>query len=136
MSKILILIIALFISFSVNAGMLVIGNKDFIGELSRDEIKNLFMGKRVNISKGQKVIIVELAEGFGGRREFHDISTGRSDSQLQSAWSILIFTGKSEKPIEVGSYEEVIKVVKKYKNAIGYIHDSALTNEVNVLFKY
>jgi len=116
--------------------MLIIGNLSSVDELSKNDIRKLFTGQNTILKNGKRVVIVELKEGMGGKRQFHDISTARTDAQLASSWSILIFTGKAEAPIEVESYEDVIAIIKENPNAIGYIHESALTDEVKVLFRY
>ena len=94
------------------------------------------MGKKSKLSNGTKAQIVELTDGSEGRLAFHEVATGRSESQLQSAWSRLVFTGKAEAPIQVVDYSEAITTVASKTNAIGYVDESALTGDVKVLFKY
>lgn len=135
MKKLITLITASVLSFNVAAGMVVIGNNTGVDELSKSDVKKLFMGKKSKLSNGSKAQIVELTDGSEGRLVFHETATGRSESQLQSAWSRLVFTGKAEAPIQVADYSAVISEVSAKPNAIGYIDDSALTPDVKVLYK-
>ena len=136
MKKLITLIGASILSFNVAAGMVVIGNNAGVDELSKSDVKKLFMGKKSKLENGQNAQIIELVDGSDGRLAFHDVATGRSESQLQSGWSRLVFSGKAEAPIQVADYSAVIGEVSGKKNAIGYIDDSALTGDVKVLFKF
>ncbi|MEZ9700210.1 phosphate ABC transporter substrate-binding protein [Vibrio sp. 10N.261.46.E12] len=136
MKKILTLMAATFISFNASAGMVVIGNSAGVDALSSADVKKLFMGKSNQLGNGSKAQIVELVDGAAGRIAFHEVATGRSESQLQSAWARLVFTGKAEAPVQVADYSAVINHVSSNANAIGYVDESALSGDVKVLFKY
>lgn len=136
MKKLITLIVASVLSFNVAAGMVVIGNNAGVNELSKSDVKKLFMGKKSKLDNGQNAQIIELVDGSDGKLAFHDVATGRSESQLKSGWSRLVFSGKAEAPIQVADYSAVIGEVSGKTNAIGYIDDSALTADVKVLFKF
>lgn len=136
MKKLLTLIAASVVSFNAAADMVVIGNNAGVDQLSQANVKKLFMGKTSKLSNGAKAQIVELAEGSEGRIAFHELATGRSESQLQSAWSRLVFTGKAEAPVQVSDYSAMIAEVSTKTNAIGYVDESAVTGDVKVLFKF
>ncbi|MFM2607718.1 phosphate ABC transporter substrate-binding protein [Vibrio chagasii] len=136
MKKLVTFIAATFISFNAAAGMVVIGNSAGVDTLTNADVKKLFMGKSNQLGNGSKAQIVELVDGAAGRISFHEVATGRSESQLQSAWARLVFTGKAEAPIQVADYSAVINQVATNANAIGYVDEAALTSEVKVLLKY
>ncbi|WP_394242470.1 phosphate ABC transporter substrate-binding protein [Vibrio astriarenae] len=136
MKKLLTLLATAALAFNVSAGMVVIGNSSGVDALSEGDVKKLFMGKKTQLPNGQTAKIIELTDGAEGRLAFHSVSTGRSESQLQSAWSRLVFTGKAEAPIQVADYSAVINAVKSDANAIGYVDASAVTGDVKVLTQY
>ncbi len=135
MKKLILLFSAVLLSFNAAAGMVVIGNVAGVDSLSDNDVKKLFMGKKTKLDNGSTARIVELADGSAGRLAFHEITTGRSESQLQSAWSRLVFTGKAEAPVQVADYAGVIAEVTSNADAIGYVDESALTGNVKVLLK-
>lgn len=135
MKKIVTLLAASALSFNAFAGMVVIGNKAGVDSLSKGDVTKLFLGKKTKLANGSKARIVELADGSQGRIAFHEATTGRSESQLQSAWSRLVFTGKAEAPIQVADYAGVIAEVSSNPDAIGYVDDSAVSADVKVLLK-
>ena len=135
MKKIILLITAMFFTVNVSAAIVVIGNPAGVASLGSSDVKNLFMGKKTKLSNGQKVKIIELTDGAAGRIAFHELATGRSESQVQSAWSRLVFTGKAEAPKQVADDAAVIQAVSSSPNAIGYVDESAVTSDVTVLLK-
>ncbi|WP_117235181.1 phosphate ABC transporter substrate-binding protein [Vibrio maerlii] len=135
MKKLFTLLAASALSFNAMAGMVVIGNNASIDSLKQGDVKKLFMGKKTKMS-GAKVQIVELTDGDAGRIAFHEVATGRTEAQLQSGWSRLVFTGKAEAPVQVADYSAMIAEVSGNTNAIGYVDESALTGDVKVLFKF
>jgi ABC-type phosphate transport system substrate-binding protein len=135
MKKSILLITTLCFSLNASAGIVVIGNKAGIDELSAKDVSKLFMGKKTKLSNGSKATIIELVDGSPERIAFHEATTGRSESQLQSAWARLVFTGKADAPSQVNDDGEVIKAVEASTDAIGYIDEASLTDNVKVLLK-
>ncbi|MDR9827027.1 phosphate ABC transporter substrate-binding protein [Vibrio sp. FNV 38] len=136
MKKLITLLATAALAFNASAGMVVIGNPAGVDSLSEGDVKQLFMGKQTRLSNGQTAAIVELNDGAEGRITFHSVATGRSESQLQSGWSRLVFTGKAEAPIQVADYSAMLAEIAKNPNAIGYADESAIDGSVKVLFKY
>jgi len=136
MKKTILLMTTLAFSLNVSAAMVVIGNPAAgVDTLSQKNVKKLFMGKKTKLPNGDKAKIIELVDGKPERIAFHDATTGRSESQLQSAWSRLVFTGKAEAPTQVSDDAAVIQAVLAAPNAIGYIDEASVTADVKVLLK-
>ena len=125
----------MFFSVNVSAAIVVIGNPAGVAALSNQDVKSIFMGKKTKLDNGQMVKVIELTDGAAGRIAFHKLATGRSEAQLQSGWSRLIFTGRAEAPTQVANDAAVIKAVSSASNAIGYVDESAVTGDVKVLLK-
>lgn len=125
----------MFFAVNVSAAMVVIGNPAGVDAISEKDVKKLFMGKKTKLPNGEKAKIIELTDGSAGRIAFHAATTGRSEAQLQSAWSRLVFTGKAEAPTQVANDAAVIQAVSAASNAIGYVDQSAVTGSVKVLLK-
>ncbi len=136
MKKVITLLITAGFALNASAGLVVIGHPSLDASLTESDVKRLYLGKKTKLPNGSSAQIIELAEGSEGRLAFHQLATGRSESQLQSAWSRLVFTGKAEAPVQVADYDQVIKTVAQSSNAIGYVDESKLTDDVKVLFKF
>ena len=136
MKKLLVLCFGALFSLNVSAGLVVIGNPSGVDALSKKDVKKLFLGKKTRLSNGNSAQIVELEDGDDNRVAFHDLATGRSESQLQSAWSRLVFTGKAEAPVQVNDYDSMVSEVASNSNAIGYTEEANVTSAVKVLYKF
>ncbi|MGL5361001.1 MAG: phosphate ABC transporter substrate-binding protein [Shewanella sp.] len=120
---------------TANAGVVVIGNSQGPDAISLDTVKQLYLGKGQQLPNGATAQLVELKEGSAERAEFHAKTTGRTDAQLQSNWSRLVFTGKATAPVIANDSAAMINAIKANSNAIGYLDEAAVTADVKVLLK-
>lgn len=100
---------------------------------SASDISRIFLGKSKHLPGGTKVIPVNLERGNVIRKEFNDKALGKSDPQLLSYWSRLVFTGKAQPPRDAGSEIDVLELVKNNPNTIGYISAAQVTTGVKVI---
>ncbi len=139
-SKLFKLIIAALFStlFVANswAEVVVIVHPSVSDTASVKDISRVFLGKSKSLPGGHKVKPVGLASGNSARDEFNEKVLKKSDSQLKSYWSKLIFTGKGQPPKELGSDADVITKVSSDPGSIGYISKESVTDAVKVLANF
>lgn len=104
--------------------------------MSDKDIAKLFLGKSKSFPDGSQAIPVDQNAGSAARSSFQDKVLGKSDSQLKSYWSRLIFTGKGTPPKESGDDAAIKSLVASNPNTIGYIDASAVDDSVKVLHKF
>ncbi|RCU51798.1 MULTISPECIES: phosphate ABC transporter substrate-binding protein [Corallincola] len=134
MKKLWVVSLLCLASFSAQSAVVLIGNPA-ADELSKSDAKKLFLGKMKSVPGGGKAVLVELQDGNPLRIEFHDKVTGKSESQLQSYWSRLIFTGKASAPAQMTSIDQVKQKVAANTGAVGYIDEADVDGTVKVLYK-
>ncbi|SEA01601.1 phosphate ABC transporter substrate-binding protein [Alkalimonas amylolytica] len=100
--------------------------------ISQDDISRVFMGRSGDIA-GETFIPVNLADSHPAKAHFDQAVLGRSSSQIKAYWSRLVFTGKGTPPKEVGSDSEVLTLVAKNPNIIGYVPLSMVDDSVRVV---
>ncbi|WP_077339167.1 hypothetical protein [Pseudocolwellia agarivorans] len=136
MKKLLVLVGALYLQAAfVQAEVVVIGNPSIKATLSSAEVKNLFLGKRKALPDGTKIDVVELAKESPIREEFHSKFTKKTQAQLNSYWTRLVFTGKGKMPKEASDSKDLISMIASNPGLIGYIDSSEVTSDVVVLAK-
>lgn len=113
--------------------VIVAGNSTF-APISADEAVKIFLGKKKAIS-GTPILPVDQSEGAKARGDFYGNIVKKSESQLKSYWSRLIFTGKGQAPQVVGNDADVISMIATNPNLIGYIDAAAVNDSVKVIFK-
>ena len=117
------------------AGPVVVAGKGSpIGASSEDDVIKAFLGKKKDLG-GAPVVPVDQGEGNAVRNDFYTNVVKKSEAQLKSYWSRLIFTGKGQAPQVVGGDTEVKGMVASNPNIIGYIDESAVDGTVKVIYK-
>ena len=97
-----------------------------ITNLSDDDLKDYYLGKKASWPDGSKVVVVVLDDGPS-----HDSlmkKLGKSASQFTTGWKKLVFTGKGAMPEQVKTEDQLVAFVAKTPGAIGYV-DSAKAKE-------
>lgn len=95
-------------------------------DITAEEVASIFLGKSRNLPDGTKVIPIDQIEGELPRTEFYNKVVQKSQTQLNSYWSRLIFSGKGQPPFAVSSDTEVLEFIASNPNMIGYVDVSAL----------
>lgn len=117
------------------ASVVVIANPNGPDVLSKVQVAKLYLGKSKKLPNGVKAQVIEHNEGSDLRAQFHAGVTGKSDAQLQSYWSRLVFTGKGKPPKTIKSSALIKSQVASHPNTIGYIDESEVDSSVKVVFK-
>jgi ABC-type phosphate transport system substrate-binding protein len=99
-------------------------------------VSKIFLGKAKSFPDGSQALPVDQDEGSKTREAFNSTVLGKSDSQLKSYWSRLIFTGKGTPPKQSGTDAEIKALVANNPNIIGYVDSSAVDGTVKVVHKF
>lgn len=114
--------------------VVVVGKGSPIGASNESDVVKAFLGKKKDLG-GVSVIPVDQGEGNPARNDFYANVVKKSEAQLKSYWSRLIFTGKGQAPQVVGGDGEVKNMVASNPNIIGYIDESSVDGTVKVIYK-
>jgi len=114
-------------------GVKIIANPSVKADsVSADEIKSVFLEETSSLRDGSHVEPV-LVRGGAAHEEFVKVYLGKSESDLQSYYRSMVFTGKGSMPKTVNSDAEVVAYVAKTKGAIGYVNDGTSADGVKTL---
>ncbi len=127
--KILILALVLF-SGNVFAGGFVVVHLKNAADISESDIRAMFLSKTTSFRDGEPVILINKKPEDSVRLQFQKDVIQRSPAQVKAYWSKLVFTGMANYPKEVDSNDDVIQLVSRNQNAIGYIDSESMTDEV------
>lgn len=116
------------LTMQVQAETVVITNAQNGGlHLTPDQILKIFMGKVTRLPNGVMVKPIDQPDGLV-REAFYLTLTGKSSAQIKTYWSRQMFTGQGQPPIEAASAEELVKLVGKNPNLIGYVDKASLSD--------
>ena len=129
-----VLTVLLLCASSVHAELAIIVNNDnATNDITVEEVVNIFLGKSRSLPDGTKVVPIDQWEGEPARTAFYHDLVKKSQSQLNSYWSRLIFAGKGQPPFAVSNSEEVMEFIAGNQNMIGYVDSSLVDETVKVI---
>lgn len=128
-----LLVTSLLISTLSYADIAVVVNKNNTEQLSKTEIRQIFLGKRKAFTNGGTIQTIDLSDDSEEKAIFTKKILRKSISSLNSYWSRMLFSSKGQPPKVLNSSEEVIETVNKNKNAIAYINSNDVSDNVRVL---
>jgi ABC-type phosphate transport system substrate-binding protein len=132
----LVLACSLILSSAAYAELVVVVNKANTDDLNPELIKRIFLGKVKGFPTAGQALPVDLPENNPTRVEYLSKVVKKSQTQYASYWAKVIFTGKAVPPKVVPADSEVIKLVSRNPNLIGYVNASSVTDAVRVVGKY
>ena len=100
---------------------IIVNSNNQVAEITAEQVASIFLGKTRRLPDGTKVIPIDQFEGEKPRAEFYNKVVQKSQSQLNSYWSRLIFTGKGQPPFAVTGDSEVLEFIASNPNMIGYV---------------
>ena len=130
------LLISLAASTSFAETSVIVSANNPNAAIDQNLISKIFLGKTKKFPDGSQALPVDQDEGSSVRDEFNKTVLGKSDSQLKSYWSRLIFTGKGTPPSQSGNDAAVKGLIANNPNLIGYIDSSAVDSSVKVVHKF
>lgn len=102
-------------------------------QVSREELVNLFLGRVRQLDNGVHIVPLDQMEGSKTRVRFYDRVLDKSESQMNSYWSRLIFSGKGRPPYAVADDREVLELIAANRNMLGYVRASSVDAHVKVI---
>ena len=118
---------------SAVSGVRIIANPSVKADsVSAEELKGVFLEERTALADGTRVEPV-ISKGGATHEIFVKLYLGRTDSDLQTYYRSLVFTGKGSMPKMIGSDAEIAAYVAKTRGAIGYISSQSSVEGVKTL---
>lgn len=129
------IIILLMAPLIAHADVVVIANRQMpVSSLTKDEIYRIYLGKTKFLSNGAKVIPVDQRSGSASREKFYSNVIKKSDTEIKSYWSRVIFSGQGYPPIQESDDQSVKDLVAKNPNCMGYVDRSFVDDSVKVVY--
>ena len=107
----------------------IVNASNHVKGITPEQVAEIFLGKSRRLPDGTKVVPIDQVEGQKPRDEFYTRIVQKSQSQLNSYWSRLIFTGKGQPPFAVTGDSEVLEFISSNPNMIGYVDLGAVGND-------
>ena len=114
------------------AEVLIIANNNVSEDsISKDAVKDIFLGKTVKWSDKSNISFVILKNDV--HKAFLKEYIKRSSSQYGNYWKKMVFTGKGREPREFDTEKELVQYVAETEGAIGYVSQGAERKNVKTI---
>jgi hypothetical protein len=111
----------------------VVSSKSAITTLTRNQVMDIFFGRRTRFPDGSVAVPIDQSEGSAARIEFYSKFADMSPAQVKAFWAKIIFTGRGQSPKTVATGVEAKKALFASPNAITYIDQSMVDDSVRVV---
>jgi len=128
------LMLLFFLSVHLYAQEYAVVSLSSLGELSRYQVKVLFLKKSMYV-KDLKIVPLNLAINDKVRKSFEKNILNMSFVHLKSYWTKQHYLGKRP-PINVKSQKSMHAYLMKVKGSIGYMPMNEKENKFNILYKW
>ncbi len=112
----------------------VVVGTEFRGELTREDLRDIFLQKRRFWESGIKIQAVNLPPTHRARHDFSSRVLGATPEELDDYWKELYFHGEHP-PYVFQSEEAVLRFVAQTPGAIGYVSACAADKRVRVIWQ-
>lgn len=133
--SILLLLFALLPKMGL-ADHVVIVHPSNTAPISKSDVENLYLAKTRAFPNGSTAVPLNLRESTDVRSRFENEVVGRSEAQMKSYWSRLLFTGKAVPIRQVDSDKEMVEAVAADPSAIGYVSADSVNGAVKPLLNF
>jgi ABC-type phosphate transport system substrate-binding protein len=111
--------------------VVVVNPASGLASISDDQLKDLFLGKKITWDDGSKVIVAIPKDGPAHEALMKRL--GKNIQQFQTGWKKLVFTGKGAMPEQVDSEDAVVAFVAKTPGAIALVSAAAIKDGVKAI---
>ena len=133
--KYLLLLSFSVLSFIATADLVVVMPKNAdIDSLSEAEVANIFLARTNRLPNGSKTFPIELKQA-NFKAAFYQHISGKTQRQLMSYWTTLVFTGKGRPPKTYTDIKALEQKFNENSNAISYVQASQLTSSMKVVYR-
>lgn len=105
-----------------------------IDVISTREARDIFMG-HTTLLYSISVSPVDQIDGSKSRRDFFMSVAKKKEGQINSHWTRMILSGKASPMVVAGKDKDVLVLVSKRPNTVGYIDESLVNSSVKVILK-
>jgi ABC-type phosphate transport system substrate-binding protein len=117
-----------------NEQLVIIGHKNVADSLKKNEVKQIFLGRKTRWENDEKILFVVLAEE-PAYTTFLKEYVGKTIFQYKNYWKKQVFTGKGRMPKLFKNGTKLIDYVSSTEGAISFamVHDVTADDRVKII---
>ncbi len=113
--------------------VVIVNRSNRAGNLSKGDLRAIFLSKRMRWEDGSKILAVNLPNSNASRHRFDEVVLGMSREDVGKYWVDRRLRGGTGAPKSVSSPEVVVKVVSDSETAVGYVSRADVNQSVKIV---
>lgn len=113
--------------------VIVAGPGGIAAELTVDEARSLYSGRRVADRTRTRVVLTDYHENLPIRDRFYQAVAHRNGSQMRAFWTQRTFSGGGRAPMTVRTTDELITVLRTDARTVGFLWADEVTPDLVVV---
>lgn len=110
--------------------VVIVNGNNPVTHLSRSQLIDLYMGRRLNFPGGAPALPLDQASGSPLRQRFYQALVGKSEAKVNAYWARLLFSGITSPPRVLPTVAATMQVVRENTAAIAYVDATDATEGV------
>lgn len=135
-SKVVMTTLLVLLASITHGEIIVIVHPSNEAVIEKADVSRIFLGKNRNFPGGDEAIPISFGFATSEAEAFSRSLLEKSPKQLKAYWAKMIFTGQGTPPKEMESTAQILELVSKNPNLIGYVPVGSETSAVRVVGKY
>ena len=99
-------------------GVVLVGDEVSVEELTRNELANIFLGKKTNWEDGSRISIGYMNNNSEKMERFFEEYIGQSHRRFKKYWVKKVFAGYGVAPKLFKDVEKALEFIKRFKGGI------------------
>lgn len=115
--------------------VVVVNTRSGVESLSREQVVNIFMGRHRLFPHGGRAVPLDAPADSPERTQFYRLLINKEPQEVNAYWARLVFTGRTQPPLEQPSTKAVIDRLETDPRAIAYVDDALVTRNMQMVMK-
>ncbi|MBO1256978.1 hypothetical protein J3L16_14885 [Alteromonas sp. 5E99-2] len=116
--------------------VVVVNKQNDTSELSKKELIDIYMGRYQSFPNGSSAQPIDYPTGSDVKIQFYDGLIGQTETQINSYWSRLIFSGTAAPPLKAKNESDVFSLITNDKRSLAYLPKSKVTEEMKIVYQF
>lgn len=116
--------------------VVVVNKKNDTSHLSKKEVIDIYMGRYRSFPNGLSAQPIDYPKSSGIKKQFYKYLIRQTESQINSYWSRLIFSGTATPPIEVKQESDIVSIIESDERSLAYLPINKVTQEMKIVYQF